>query len=293
MLLAAAFAPELTAGPPLLAPPPGTPVAPIDVPAHVMPIAAKPVDKPADRRLVDSTTVEVDYRIDAVGPSGIGRVDVYLTADGGTTWIHAGQDRDRVSPAVVQFPGDGVFGIRLAIVNGNGFGGRPPRPGDRPQRTVEVDRTPPIVTLADPETVGGAPALLIRWHAEDDNLADRPIALYYRTPTDPVWRTIAANLDNVGRFAWRLPADAPTAVLLKVEAVDRAGNRSGAETRVPIHLDRIEPEATIVGAIATAGGAVVSASSLTPAPPTIDLPLLAPPATPASLPAIPSIPAID
>ena len=57
----------------------------------------------------------------------MGKVEVYLTGDGGLNWQRLQEDPDRRSPAEIDLPGEGLFGIRLVITNGNGFGGTPPR----------------------------------------------------------------------------------------------------------------------------------------------------------------------
>ena len=162
-------------------PPPGTPVAPLNLPAHIVPQSVDKGAKPAARKIVNTATVQVDYRIDAVGPSGVGRVDIYTTADGGESWQKLGEDADKQSPAQVELPGEGIYGIRLAIVNGNGFGGRAPRPGDRPQVIVEVDLTPPQVALQSHAIVPNMGAIDLRWTALDANFAAEPISLFYRT----------------------------------------------------------------------------------------------------------------
>ncbi len=80
--------------------------------------------------ILNSTHATIDYRIDQVGPSGVGKVEVYLTGDGGQNWQRLQEDKDKRSPAEIDLPGEGLFGIRLAITNGNGFGGTPPTHGD-------------------------------------------------------------------------------------------------------------------------------------------------------------------
>ncbi len=83
---------------------------------------------PADRRIINTTHASIDYRIDTVGPSGVGKVEVYVTHDEGKSWRRVVEDVDRSTPADIDLPGEGLFGVRLAITNGNGFGGTPPAP---------------------------------------------------------------------------------------------------------------------------------------------------------------------
>ncbi len=280
-------------------PPPGTPVPPMNIPAHIAPahIAPAPIergDKPAGRKIVSTTNVQIDYRIDAFGPSGIGRVDIYMTPDRGTTWVKLGEDADKQSPANVNLPGEGLYGIRLAIVNGNGFGGRVPMPGDRPQLYVEVDATSPHVLLQPHGIVPNTGAIDIRWSAHDANLAAEPVSLFYRTNPASIWLPIAQNVKNDGSYRWAFPANIAGQVYLKLEVTDLAGNTTKVETPTPILLDQTEPEATLVDVTPIQRGQASPVVPLTA--PSIPIPPAAlPPATiplnlPTSLPSLPSIP---
>ena len=196
--------PEAPAAPPALTPvnavekptPPAPPaVAPPAAGAPTMPVL--PMDgprlgtkTPANRRLINTTHASIDYRIDQMGPSGVGKVEIYLTHDEGKSWHRVGEDLDRHTPAEVDLPGEGLFGVRLAITNGNGFGGTPPAHGDAPQVWVEVDTTAPFVQLRPGEVVPQSGAFDIRWSASDPNLGAEPVALFYRTRTDGPWQPI-------------------------------------------------------------------------------------------------------
>jgi hypothetical protein len=202
---------------------------------------------PANRRLIGTTRASIDYRIDQTGPSGVGKVEIYVTHDQGTTWRRAGEDADRQSPAEVDLPGEGLFGIRLAITNGNGFGGTPPARGDAPHCWVEVDTTPPFVQLRPTEIVPQGGALDIRWTASDQNLGAEPVSLFFRTRADAPWQPIARGLKNDGLHRWTFPRDAGSQFLFKVEVADMAGNIARAESQAPVVLDMTEPRASVVG----------------------------------------------
>src|SRR5262249_52612440 len=77
-------------------------------------------------QLINTTQATVEYRIDQVGPSGVGKVEIYMTPDNGQTWRRLSEDTAKRSPATITLPGDGVFGIRMVVSNGNGFGGKAP-----------------------------------------------------------------------------------------------------------------------------------------------------------------------
>jgi hypothetical protein len=296
-------------------PPPGTAVAPLDIPAHVAPPAIERGVKPAGRRIINTTSAQIDYRYDTVGPSGIGKVEVYMTVDRGVSWTKLGDDADKQSPANVKLPGEGVFGIRLAITNGNGFGGRPPQLGDQPQLFVEVDSSAPYVALQPAAIVPNIGAIDIRWTAKDANLTAEPVTITYRTRPDASWQPIAHNIKNDGVYRWALPRDLAAQLYLRIEVADMAGNISKAESPTPILLDQTELEATVVdvtpiprgqprivapvsapgpsGTTPTSLPVAAAATRLLPtaAPsPEAMPPMALPPALPASLPALPAPP---
>ena len=87
---------------------------------------------PANRTLLPSTQASVEYRVDQQGPSGVGKVQIYVTGDQGQSWQLLKEDVSKRSPLEVKMPGEGLFGINVVITNGNGFGGTAPRAAKRP-----------------------------------------------------------------------------------------------------------------------------------------------------------------
>jgi hypothetical protein len=243
-------------------------------PPAVLPPAPAPAPAPVAKKAgatkyLNSSVAQIDFRADRVGPSGIGRIDIYLTKDGGRTWTKSGEDAGKSSSVSVQLPGEGRYGIRLAVVNGHGFGGHPPKAGDTPQLEVEVDMTSPIAEFRSHHCVAGG--IDIRWAASDPNLGSEPISLYYRSRAASEWRTIARNVKNDGSYRWALSPDIEGEVFLKIEATDLAGNVTKVETPMPIQLDRTEPAATVLDV--SARSPVTAASHVAPTlpPPGVDL----------------------
>ena len=282
---------------PIPIPPPGTPVGPANIPAHVAnptPASADRSAKPAGRKVLNTTNAQIDYRIDTIGPSGVGRVDIYMTPDRGATWVKAGEDADKQSPANVSLPGEGLFGIRLAITNGNGFGGRAPKAGDRPQFFVEVDASSPTVAIQPYEMVPNVAAIDLKWTAIDANLAAEPISIFVRGRTDSPWVAIAQNIKNDGAYRWTFPANVPPQIYMKLEVADLAGNVTKVETPTPILLDQTEPEATLVDVTPISRGNVptVPVTPVSNPTPASLPPAVIPPTMPASLPALPPAPGL-
>jgi hypothetical protein len=201
---------------------------------------------PSDRQLLNTTRASVEYRIDQVGPSGVGKVEVFVTNDQGQSWQRLREYPDRRSPADVDLPGEGVFGIRLVITNGNGFGGKPPHRGDQPDCWIEVDTTSPAVQLRPIDIVAQSGQLDIKWTASDKNLSPEPVSLYFRTRPDAPWQLIARNVKNEGSYRWPFPRDLGSNFFFKVEVTDQAGNTARVESPSPTVLDMTEPRASVV-----------------------------------------------
>jgi hypothetical protein len=205
---------------------------------------------PGERpRMVNTKSFELEYDVDSVGPSGIAKVELWGTRDGGRNWNSYGVDPDNRSPIRTVVEAEGLYGFRLAVQAGNGWGGMPPRPGDTPELWVGVDLTKPIVRLVGTQAGEGPHAgeLLIRWDASDAMLAARPITLYFCDKPEGPWTIIAAGLENSGSYAWRPDNRVPPRIYLRIEARDDAGNTATFDSAEPVSLQQIQPEGRIRG----------------------------------------------
>ena len=202
----------------------------------------------APLQLTNSPQVTLDYEVTKVGPSGLGRVALYLTKDDGRTWELLGEDPDLKPPITANLPGEGVYGLRLVVTSRAGLGGKPPQSGDVPQMRVEVDLTPPATKLFYPQPDSSRrDALVMTWSASDRNLAPNPITLQWAERPDGMWNTIAADLANTGRYTWQLTANMPYRVYIRVTARDTAGNVGVDESPEPVLIDLHEPEGQLLG----------------------------------------------
>jgi hypothetical protein len=234
---------------------PQVPAPAADSTKNATPAVTKNGPGNAPIQIINTKQANVEYRIDQIGSSGVGKVEVFLTGDSGQTWQRLQEDADRRSPAEVVLPGEGLFGIRLVITNGNGFGGTTPVRGDNPTCWIEVDTTAPFVQLqpVDPAQNG---VIELRWTASDKNLSTEPINLYYKVRPDAPWQVIARGVKNDGLYRWTFPRDQGSQLFVKVEATDLAGNTARAETPNPIILDMTEPRASVVGVTGVSGRAL-------------------------------------
>jgi hypothetical protein len=198
---------------------------------------------------VNSLRFELMYEVEAVGTSGVARVELWATRDGGRHWESFGEDDDCQSPMLVEVDGEGTYGFRVVIESGAGRRGLLPKSGDLPDVWVGVDLTRPRARLLSAEQGAGTDAgeLIIDWEADDEQLASRPIALAFSEAPDGPWTNIASGLENTGRYAWRLDRRVPERIYLRLEVRDEAGNVTMFEPPRAVSIDRARPQGHIRG----------------------------------------------
>lgn len=216
------------------------------------PAALTNAPAPAGERtlLAGSPRFQLHYEIEDAGPSGVAKVQLWVSHDGGRTWYPQPEDPDRVSPYNVDVGGEGTYGLWLAVQGHSGLGDPPPAPGDRPQMWVEVDSTPPVVQVDPPRPGAGSHAgkVLITWRASDPHLGPAPVTLYYRAEGNgnASWLPIAREIENSGQYIWSVPPGTPPRFRIKVEVEDLLGHRGAAESG-PVLVDRNRPRGRIIG----------------------------------------------
>lgn len=198
-------------------------------------------------QMVNSRLFELEYQVDSVGPSGIQRVELWGTCDGGRTWRSFGADKDRQSPMLVTVRDEGLYGFRVAVQNSTGLGGEKPPSGDKPDVWIGVDLTKPTARILSAERGTGDQAgqLIIRWKADDQMLSLRPVSIACsETPSGP-WSTIVSGLENTGRYCWSIDRRLPPQIYLLLEVRDRAGNLGTFETAEAVALAPFRPTVQI------------------------------------------------
>jgi len=202
----------------------------------------------ARQRIVNTRQFQLGYKLDDVGPSGVGGVDLFITQDQGRKWWRYGEDADRTSPFDVQVPQDGEYGFTVRVRSGAGLSLDPPMPGEPPSISVIVDQTPPALELLPLQQGQGAALnqIAIRWRLHDAHPSDKPISLYYAPSPQGPWELISGWRQDTGSFAWSVGPGAPSQFYVRVLARDAAGNVSKAETPQPIVVDLSRPSARIV-----------------------------------------------
>jgi hypothetical protein len=210
--------------------------------------AARPLPGSPAQRIVNSKQIKLTYKVDGVGKSGIGGVQLWWTRDT-KTWRKAEEDSKGDQPFIFNATDQGLYGFTIVARSGAGFGDQPPQAGDPPQLWVEVDLEKPIVQLY-PVEVGRGPDLgkiTITWQATDKNLLERPITLYYGEGKDGPWLPIAKEYENTRRYVWAVPQEAPYKFFVKIEALDKAGNVGSDQTAKEVIVDVAIPRGSILG----------------------------------------------
>jgi hypothetical protein len=200
----------------------------------------------SDVRVVRSRRITLNFTLKDVGPSGVSAVELWYTQDC-KEWKMC-EAPLKAPPYLVEVDEEGKYGFTLRARSGAGLGQKPPGPGDEPQVWVIVDQTKPVVQRLEvtPTMANRAHALGIRWQATDANFGRQPISLSYAEREEGPWQPIAANLPNTGHYVWQLPAQMPNQFLVRVEAVDLAGNTACAQTFAPVVLDSSTPSVSIL-----------------------------------------------
>jgi hypothetical protein len=205
--------------------------------------------------MVCQPRVTLEYKIEDEGKSGIGKVEVWFTEDGGKSWDVLCEDPDKRSPVTFNLPHEGVYGVCLVATNGRGFGSSPPKAGDAPEYVVELDMTKPTaelqsVKLGPPEDHA---RIDIAWQADDKNLGSTPIDLYYSVNLQGPWTPIAKGVANIGKYRWYLPQEICRQVYVRLVVTDMAGNSTRCENEEAVPLDDLSrPRAVISGISAVA-----------------------------------------
>lgn len=108
-----------------------------------------------------------------------------------------------------------------------------PTPTPTPTMAVMKDLTPPRVRITAPQMSSHtAPGeeLQIAWSSTDNTRVER-VVISYTLDRGRTWTGIADDLPAEGSFAWTVPKDAGTTLIVKVSAFDAAGN-VGSASRV-------------------------------------------------------------
>lgn len=200
-------------------------------------------------KVVSSRRLQIGYKIDDVGPSGVGAVELFITNDNGRKWTKYGTDPDLKSPFDVEVPSDGEFGFAIRVRSGAGLSIDPPAAGERPSMVVAVDQTPPVVELLKIQPGEGTNGrrISIQWRATEDHPAEKSVSLYYAASRSGPWELISGWREDQGsEYEWSAGSKVPDQFYIRVLIRDAAGNVGKAETPRPVVVDLARPTAQLL-----------------------------------------------
>lgn len=230
-------------------PMPGSPVPRLDAaPLTIPPIDLAPPPSPTPQAktvLVNSRQIELDFALTKTGLSKVAAVELWTTRNGGGTWAKTDRIDGCVSPFRSKLGSEGHYGFKLVFESESGQRTEEPKPGQLPDSTLELDTTPPQITIY-PVQGAGPGHVLIKWQASDRNLEPNSLRLSYSSDGRN-WNDIDTRRKTEPNFDWKLPDGVPAQVFLRISMRDRAGNVGSATTGNKVLVDLIAPEGKIMG----------------------------------------------
>jgi hypothetical protein len=173
---------------------------------------------------VNRRSFRLEYALDDIGPTGVGKLEVWVTRDG-RDWARHPEAVPAKGHATVTVPHDGRWGFTLIPRSGAGRTRPAPRAMEAPQVWVEVDTRPPGVAILDAavRVVDGEGVLRVGFQVEDSHLRGGPVAVSCAPTPEGPWSPLARGLPEVGEFTCPLRS-LPHEFYVRVQAEDRAGN---------------------------------------------------------------------
>lgn len=207
-----------------------------------------PAKTTSRQRIVNTGKFQIGYKVEDVGPSGLGGVELFVTQDRGRKWWKYGDDPDQQSPFDVEVPQDGEYGFAVRARSGVGLADDPPAPNETPDIVVTVDQTPPTLEMLPVRQGTGSQLkqLQLRWRISDSHPADQPVALFYAASLSGPWETISSWKADTGEHVWTVTPGVPSQVYFRIIARDAAGNLTQEQTPRPVIVDLSRPSARIV-----------------------------------------------
>lgn len=196
---------------------------------------------------VNSRRFNLNYSVDAIDPSGVDRVVLWMTRDGGQSWKSWATDPDSSSPFQVEVDEPGVYGFRIVVHSRDGLTGLAPKRGDKADMGIVVDTEAPFaqITSVPYGRENEAGRLIINWKAQDPQLTMRPVTLAYSANPRGPWTPIEHGLRNTGRYVWKVGSQVPEKIYIRLEATDKAGNVGVFQLQNLIDISGLVPRGRI------------------------------------------------
>lgn len=190
-------------------------------------------------------SVDIEYEaIDAFGGSGLDRVELWYTADGGKNWERYATDEDMQSP--VSFVNDknlAEVGFKVKAFDKVGNYSGVIEPGAKPDISLIFDVEGPkinIVDIADGRRfIKGGSTIAIEWEAIDPNISENAVEIAWSADGGQSWEYIQRGLPAKSAIEWKVPSYTDKNMnncLIKISASDTVGNASTALSAQPFTI---------------------------------------------------------
>ncbi|MDA3959935.1 MAG: hypothetical protein PF961_04025, partial [Planctomycetota bacterium] len=198
-----------------------------------------------------SREVAVSVRATDAGPAGLAKIQLYYSIDAGSTWS-PGPEVSAAPFESIPFtaPADGVF--LLDVVATDEAGNANPLPSGKGPTAFSmlVDTEQPVISLASANgvrAVGGVEdgrrvykpgdKVEVAFTIKDATVGKEGVTVLWQPQTDARWETLGTGLAPDAPFAFAIPDIATTTAMVKVMAVDAAGNTGEVSAEQPIAID--------------------------------------------------------
>ncbi|MCP4266776.1 MAG: hypothetical protein GY777_14605 [Candidatus Brocadiaceae bacterium] len=191
--------------------------------------------------------IEVKFEASDEGGSGMLGVELWYRIKG-DKWTKQGSYSDIKAPIKFAAPGEG--NVDLCLVGFDKAGNREISPEKRTDaassyKSTAIDFTPPKVTLykfPGKKSVQGGSSQTLSWEASDSKLTTKPISLSFSLDNGSTWKDIAKGVANTGSLTWEIPNTDSDSALVRISAIDEAGNEGIAQCENTFAIDSTAPE---------------------------------------------------
>lgn len=211
----------------------------------VQPVSTVDDSAPTRRHVLGSREIEVEYDIAGIRPEQVCEVQLWITRDGGGHWELLASDPDRTSPIAARIEEEGRYGLRIVARADCGQETFLPAAGTLPEFSLEIDLTTPEVRLTSARWEEEKGTFRVSWEATDARFSGAPISLFCGPSPEGPWTELVSGHPNTGVLVCPAPRPADTAVFVRIEAVDEAGNVGYHVAEYPAPFDVAPPTARI------------------------------------------------
>ncbi len=219
--------------------------------------------------MASSLELEVFYEVADQGPAGLADVGLWISADGGESWLRRKEKVPFESGTVrIKLARAGKYGLYLSARDAVGNVLKTPEPGTKPHVILLTDTAAPrlaLVNRADLENraFSGRDRVYLKWKAQDENLASKALRIDFSSDGGDSWSSVESGLANekqptgdeksdkaaqhdasyTGSYWWQPPKANSTRCLLRISARDEVGNETRFVSR-PFTIDNKAPRSS-------------------------------------------------